>query len=170
MPTGIFKHKPMTKEQKGKISQTLKTRGIKPPVFKGMKFTEKHKQNISNSHKGSKQSIETRIKKSESLKGNKSPNWKGGINPIDDTIRKSVEYGLWREAVFKRDNFVCQKTGISGGELVAHHIMNFAQHDELRFAIDNGITLSKIAHQDFHKIYGIKNNTKEQLIEFLIKK
>lgn len=31
----------------------------------------------------------------------------------------------------------------------------------------NGITLSKKAHKEFHHIYGTKNNTKEQLIEFL---
>lgn len=33
--------------------------------------------------------------------------------------------------------------------------------------LDNGITLSKKAHKEFHKIYGRKNNTKEQLEEFL---
>ena len=60
-----------------------------------------------------------------------------------------------------------KKTGISGGELVVHHINNFADFPELRTAIDNGITLSKKAHQDFHKIYGVRNNTKEQLEEFL---
>jgi len=33
--------------------------------------------------------------------------------------------------------------------------------------IDNGITLSEKAHREFHKKYGIKNNTNEQLEEFL---
>jgi len=51
--------------------------------------------------------------------------------------------------------------------LVAHHIQNFAQFPELRFAIDNGITLSKQAHNEFHKRYGRKNNNREQLDEFL---
>ena len=32
---------------------------------------------------------------------------------------------------------------------------------------DNGITLSKKAHKEFHAKYGKTNNTKEQLQEFL---
>jgi len=36
-----------------------------------------------------------------------------------------------------------------------------------RFAIDNGITLSKKSHKEFHDKYGQENNTREQLIQFL---
>jgi hypothetical protein len=48
-----------------------------------------------------------------------------------------------------------------------HHINNFADYPELRFALNNVITLSKKAHEEFHKMYGKQNNTKEQLLEFL---
>lgn len=99
--------------------------------------------------------------------GEKSGNWKGGITPINKTIRNSIDFRLWREAVFARDNWTCQKTGIRGGRLHAHHIKNFAKYPELRFAIDNGITFSKETHREFHKKYGIKNNNDEQLEEFL---
>lgn len=94
-------------------------------------------------------------------------NWKGGVNPINDTVRKSLEYKLWNDAVFARDGYTCQKYGTKGGELHAHHILNFSSHPELRFAINNGITLSKKAHKEFHNKYGNKNNTEEQLLEFL---
>jgi hypothetical protein len=97
----------------------------------------------------------------------KHPHWKGGITPENVKIRNSIEMKLWKKSVFQRDDFTCQKYGIKGGRLVAHHINNFSEFLELRFAIDNGITLSEKAHKQFHSIYGVKNNTVQQLNEFL---
>lgn len=162
---------------------------------KGVKFTEVHKLNLSLSHKGKKlgsPSEETKKKMSIAHMGNKSNmgrklstehrlnisksmrnireklySWKGGITPINAKIRNSLESKLWRKSVFERDNFICQKYGMTGGKLVAHHINNFADFPEVRTSIDNGITLSDKAHREFHKKYGKKNNTQEQIIEFL---
>ena len=154
---------------------------------RGRKLSNSHRLNISKSQKGKIISLETREKirlsklgkkmrpfseqarlnQSLSKRGSKSYLWKGGINPINDSIRKSFEYKLWARAVKERDNFVCQKYGIKGDKLVTHHIQNFAQCPELRFITDNGITLSDKAHKEFHGKYGIKNNTKEQIEEFL---
>lgn len=125
------------------------------------------REKIRLSRLGKKASIETRKKMSEKRKGSDNGNYKGGITSINIKIRNSIEARLWREAVFARDNFTDQKTGQIGGKLVAHHIQNFAQYPELRFAINNGITLSKENHKAFHHIYGNKNNTREQLEEFL---
>lgn len=74
---------------------------------------------------------------------------------------------LWKKACLERDNFTCQKTKQRGGKLRVHHINNFADFPELRTAINNGITLSEKSHKEFHQIYGVSNNTKEQLEEFL---
>ena len=104
---------------------------------------------------------------SERQRGEKSSSWKGGISSKDRRVRASIEFRLWREAVFARDNWTCQKYGIKGGRLHPHHIKNFAQYPELRFVLDNGITFSEKAHKEFHKKYGRQNNTKEQLKEFL---
>jgi hypothetical protein len=41
-----------------------------------------------------------------------------------------------------------------------------ADFSELRFNINNGITMKKEIHKLFHKIYGKKNNTKEQIEKF----
>ena len=122
---------------------------------------------IAKSLKGIKRSIVFRRKQSKIRKGEKSPLWKGGVTKKNFLIRSEIEFRLWREAVFARDNWTCQKTGERGGKLHAHHIQNFSQFLELRFAIDNGITFSDKAHIEFHKKYGRKNNTKEQLEEFL---
>lgn len=99
--------------------------------------------------------------------GSKSPAWRGGVNPINNSIRKSLETRLWRKFCLERDNFTCQKYGTRGGVLRVHHINNFADFPELRFVVNNGITLSDKAHLEFHKKYGVKNNTREQLNEFL---
>ena len=152
-----------SEETKHKMSESNKGKHSMPR-------TEEWKRNLSVAGMGRivpPMSVEMRIKMSESRRGDKSPNWKGGIEPENKRIRKSVEYRLWREALFARDAWTCQKCGKKGGTLNPHHIKNFAQYPELRFAIDNGITLCKSCHMIFHNTYGQNNNTQEQLSEFL---
>lgn len=149
----------LSEETKQKISKTEKGK----KVF----FSEEHRKKLSEAGKKRVFSKEHREKISISKKGEKSNFWIDGRTPENQKIRHSIEYRLWREAVFARDNWTCQKYGIKKERLNVHHIKNFAQYPELRFAIDNGITLSKKAHEEFHKKYGQKDNTKEQLEEFL---
>jgi hypothetical protein len=157
-----------SKEHKRKLS--IAHRGYTPIIAgwnKGIKQTEKQKKKISIAMTGKHRSIKIRRKISKKMKGNKTHLWKGGITPENKKIRKGIEFRLWRESVFARDNWTCQKYGIKGGKLHPHHIQNFSQYPELRFAIDNGITLSEKAHREFHKIYGKANNMREQILIFL---
>ncbi len=138
------KGKHLSEETKKKISNSLR----------GRVFLEEHKRRIGEKSKG--RNI-----------GEKSGRWKGGITPVNKTIRQSLCSNLWRKSCLERDNFTCQKCGQRGGELNAHHINNFAEFPESRTTIENGIVLCKRCHLNFHKKYGYKNNTKEQLEEFL---
>jgi len=77
--------------------------------------------------------------------------WKGGITPINEKIRKSEEYREWRIAVYRKDYFTCQECGEKGKNLHAHHIKKFYKFPELRFNIDNGITLCEDCHRIKHQ-------------------
>lgn len=65
--------------------------------------------------------------------------------------RRNREYKEWRENVFERDNYTCQKCGRVGGELNAHHIKPFKDYPKLRYEITNGITLCIECHRKEHK-------------------
>lgn len=132
---------------------------------KGKKKSPEHIKNISESHKGHKQSAETIAKRVIKISGQLSGQWKGGITPINEKIRKSLEYKIWRKAVFERDNFTCIWCGQVGEKLNADHIKSFSQFPEIRFAIDNGRTLCEKCHKTTDN-YGWKsyqNNKKEKL-------
>lgn len=151
-------------------------KGNTPPL-KGKHHTEESKEKLRLAKAGKPSTSNTKFesgvpswnknKHIEAISGEKHHNWKGGKSSENVKIRASLEYKMWREACFLRDKFTCQKTGQVGGKLRCHHIQNFSDNVDLRLDISNGITLSFEAHNKFHKIYGIKNNTKEQLIEFL---
>ena len=192
MPLGIYKRteearKNMSKAHKGKYP-TEETRRKMGLAHKGHPVSEETRKKQSEASKGKKKSLAHRQNMSKVRKGKpsgtKGMHWKikdsskmgkgrlgKGIKmleyPENIRIRKSIEYILWRKSIFERYNFTCQKCNQSGGRLVAHHIFNFADYPEQRLNINNGITLCQQCHDDFHKIYGKHNNTKEQLTEFL---
>jgi len=120
----------MLTETKKKLSEIHKRIGTKPP-----------------SNKDKKPSLQTRKKLSEANKGMKMWNWKGGITSLNKKIRASFEYKLWREAVFKRDDYTCVWCSQRGIRLQADHIKPFAFYPALRFEIDNGRTLCVECHK-----------------------
>lgn len=98
-------------------------------------------------NKGKSHSYETRKKLSDALKGEKSYLWKGGITVVNQLLRNGLDYRLWREKVFKRDNYSCRECGKRGCYLEAHHIKSFSEYPKYRFDINNGMTLCRECHQ-----------------------
>jgi len=145
----------------------------KPGYWKGKKHTQQYKDKMSkllsgkgNPRYGKAVSEETREKISRSVY---DYNRKAGNGETSENrkLRSSKKFSIWRRHVFKKDNWTCQKCGKRGGRLHPHHIYNFADYADLRFEIDNGITLCKKCHRSFHKIYGKRNTTRVQLERFL---
>lgn len=158
--------KPPTENQlrywESKMGKSSWNKGKKMDKYPNCGFKKGHKDFVpKESRKKSGEKI------SNANKGEKGSNWKGGVTPINKSARNKIEYRLWRESVFARDNWICQKCKKRGGELHPHHILNFSQYFNLRYAIDNGITFCNICHTQFHKKYGQINNNIEQINQFI---
>jgi hypothetical protein len=65
--------------------------------------------------------------------------------------RNSPEAIEWRKAIFERDGYTCCECGAKGN-LHAHHIIHWADSVDLRFDLDNGITLCLDCHAAKHTL------------------
>jgi 5-methylcytosine-specific restriction endonuclease McrA len=154
----------MTDEQRKKMSLAKlgarNPRFGKPGTCLGRKQTLEQLQKIREARARQVITIEHRRKISESLKrayaeGRKRRDtslWyidgrhQGNRHQGNRKIKTSFEYRVWRESVFKRDNYTCQGCGVRGGELQAHHIKPQSIYPELRFDLANGLTLCRPCH------------------------
>jgi hypothetical protein len=86
------------------------------------------------------------------LRNEKNPNWKGGNYKCErHTDMGRVEYINWRRLVFIRDSFTCQYCLQQGGKLNVHHIKSWKEYPELRYEVENGITICVFCHREIHK-------------------
>jgi len=61
--------------------------------------------------------------------------------------RRSPAYKFWRKEVFERDNYKCRICNKDcNGKIEAHHILSWSKHSELRYEVNNGITLCHFHH------------------------
>ncbi|MDR2150111.1 MAG: HNH endonuclease [Spirochaetaceae bacterium] len=60
----------------------------------------------------------------------------------------TLSYRKWRNAVFTRDYYTCQKCHreFPKEKLEAHHLKPFSMAPELQFDVDNGLTLCHDCH------------------------
>lgn len=78
----------------------------------------------------------------------------------------SVEgYEEFSRIVKQRDGFKCILCG-SKKDLQVHHLNSFSSDEANQINPLNGVTLCKDCHEGFHRIYGKKDNTREQFDEY----
>ena len=86
--------------------------------------------------------------------------WKGGISDERSKAKATVEYANWRKAVYARDHYKCIACLHHFRQLHAHHLKKYADYPELRFVVDNGVTLCRVCH-------GKVNRNEERFESFL---
>lgn len=151
------KNGPPIQETRDKISSSQK--GKPKPYLLGHLVSAETRRKISERLSGNQNSIghrhsvEERRKMSEIAKarGNKHNFFIDGHGDERRDERAAsqtqLEYRLWRNAVFQRDNFVCQICGVRGGRLQADHVLSWKNHQDKRFDVSNGRTLCVSCHQ-----------------------
>jgi hypothetical protein len=132
-------HKMMSINNKGICSNTGRTH-----IKKGQRLSP-------NTEFGKKPSY-WKGKENPHFAGANNPNWKGGITPEHLKIRWSQKSKIFRDEIFKRDNYTCQHCNRKRKEgdrviLNIHHIKSFSTHKELRFDESNVITLCIECHR-----------------------
>lgn len=80
--------------------------------------------------------------------GENHPNWIKDRSLIKhQEKRNNPEYKHWRLEVYRRDNYKCKIDDCNcSGRIIAHHILSFTHYPELRYNINNGITLCQAHH------------------------
>lgn len=126
--------------------------------------------------------------------GENNYNWKGGISPLHEYLRYKIT--KWKIDSFKKYNYKCDITKINNSLIVHHlynfsdilketmdslnipiyNRINQYTNKELKIIEDKclelhykyglGVCLCKEEHKLFHKLYGDKNNTKEEYENF----
>lgn len=87
----------------------------------------------------------------KSRTGENAANWNGGIDYENKKARASSEYEEWRNGVYRRHNWTCQKCQKKcKHDIVAHHLIPFSISIGLRFNISNGIVLCRSCHKKVH--------------------
>ena len=118
--------RPLKKETKEKISRTLKDKYKHDPEFV------------------------LKVSLARNVPSGKGHwNWKGGATPLNQRTRTSRDSNAWKLAVLHRDEYRCRICK-NKDNLEAHHINSWAEFPEDRFILENGLTLCKICHKNYH--------------------
>lgn len=131
-----------------------------PPVVKTCEMCGKAFETRDRSQKNCSKRCANKWR-SKHLRGPNAVAWKDGKSLERERLRLGAEVKEWKRLVHARDNYTCQHCGHRGKGLHAHHIKEWAKHPELRFEVNNGLTLCALCHGKVHgKIFRVRGKAK----------
>lgn len=133
----------------------IKKFGIKHPEYGDLghrhrprEFTDEHRLKMSNARKGK-------------FGAEANGNWKGGVSAINASLRRTVDYQMWRRDALALRGNSCQECGKKDGsmceccgtvtKLHVHHLFSFAKYPEKRFDPENSEVLCPKCHYSRHR-------------------
>lgn len=93
----------------------------------------------------------------EDIKNNYYSYFKQRIRKCAPNVRGSRDYRQWRLSIFERDDYICQYCSKKQKNPHTHHINNYADFPEQRLLLENGITLCKKHHKEYHLYDGSRH-------------
>lgn len=143
--------------------------------YKGRRISHKwkcHKHNReynSSLYRIIKQNGNIRCCGRDAVRGKNHPRFNPNVSNEDRTKREDkIKLSVWAKAVKTRDNWKCVVCGKSKPtKLEAHHLDSYLAHKDSRFEVNNGVTLCRSHHTDFHKKYGYDVTTLANFMEYL---
>jgi hypothetical protein len=64
--------------------------------------------------------------------------------------RYSIEYCVWRDAIYDKSNRTCEDCGKKPKKIHAHHILGWSDNPDKRYSVDNGKCLCIPCHIKYH--------------------
>jgi 5-methylcytosine-specific restriction endonuclease McrA len=163
----------VSKTTREKISRTHKLKGIKPPSRKNAVITEEQieKARLTRMIRGTPYMTPEIHKKIQEAR-KKHYDKIGRVSPLIKLIKRTSKYKKWRNEVFSKDKWCCQKCGIHCNTLQVHHknkqfaviirenniiTVDDALNCKELWVIDNGQTLCRKCHKETDS-YGVRIN------------
>jgi hypothetical protein len=159
MPSGIYKR---TKKYSRKMSDVLKNQWKNGVRKGGWKHTTEWKKKQSKLKQGHINYLPigyvawNKGIKLPKQSGEKHHNWIKDRTKLKkykgNEEKRSPAYKYWRKTVCDRDGWKCKIDNKDcSGRLEVHHILGYTEHPELRYDINNGITLCHFHHPRVRK-------------------
>jgi len=163
-------------KNKGMISWNKGTKGVMKANHTSFKKGDiapetAFKKGLIPWNKGTKYPLERCQKMSDAVMEEKHWRWIADRSKVKrHDSRGNTRDVRFKREVWKRDNFQCKiNSATCNGRIVSHHILPWKDYADLRYSMSNCITLCQDHHRKFHHEYGNRNNTPEQLENFLEK-